>query len=290
MTLLLIVSLIWAFSFGLIGNVLKPIHPDVVSGCRLALAALVFIPFARRLPLGLALRFAGVGAVQFGLMYSAYNWSFQFLKGHEVALLTVTTPFFVTALNDLQRRRFSPLNTLAATGAVLGALVVVSRGAHVRTPLIGFLLTQFSNLAFAFGQLAYRHLFASAAARAPLTDSGVFFYCYAGAALITAPLFVLHAGGDLVSAVTREQIGVLLYLGVVASGLSFFLWNRGARHTPAGTLAVLNNLKIPLAVLVSFLVFRESANLPRLAIGGALILAAAALSTRGSRHPGGDND
>ncbi len=289
MTLLLIVSLIWAFSFGLIGNVLKPIHPDVVSGCRLALAALVFIPFARRMPLGLALRFAGVGAVQFGLMYSAYNWSFQFLKGHEVALLTVTTPFFVTALNDLQRRRFSPLNALAATGAVVGAIVVVSHGAHARTPLLGFLLTQCSNLAFAFGQLAYRRLFASAAARTPLTDSGVFFYCYAGAALITAPFLILHAEG-LVSTVTREQIGVLLYLGVVASGISFFLWNRGARHTPAGTLAVLNNLKIPLAVLVSFLVFRESANLVRLAIGGALILAAAALSTRISRHPGGDND
>jgi drug/metabolite transporter (DMT)-like permease len=42
----------------------------------------------------------------------------------------------------------------------------------------------------------------------------------------------------------------------------------------------MNNLKIPLAVLVSFLVFGESANLPRLLAGGGLVLAAALLPTR----------
>jgi len=279
MSLLIVVSLIWAFSFGLIGNTLKPVNPDVVSLCRLTLAAAVFAPFAIRLPGRLALRLAGIGAIQFGVMYHAYNWSFQFLKSHEVALLTVTTPFLVTALNDLQRRRFAPLNAAAAAAAVLGALIVVSRGAPTRTPLAGVALTQLSNLAFAFGQIAYRNVFPAGPTRARVTDAGAFFYCLAGAALVSVPLAAPHAAAAM-RALTGGQAVALLYLGTVASGLSFFLWNRGARRTPAGTLAVLNNLKIPLAVLVSFLVFRESANLARLTVGGGLVLAAAAFTLK----------
>jgi drug/metabolite transporter (DMT)-like permease len=279
MSLLLMVSLVWAFSFGLIGSTLKPVNPDVVSFFRLTLAAACFVPFARRMPWKRALQFAGIGAIQFGVMYHAYNWSFQYLKGHEVALLTVTTPLFITALNDLQRRRFAPINAILATLAVLGALIVKAGGTVAQPSLVGVLLIQLSNLAFAFGQLAYRRLYAGADARKQPGDAGVFFYCYAGAALVTAPLASLHLG-DAIASLTRGQLAALLYLGIVASGVSFFLWNRGARHTSAGTLAVMNNLKIPLAVLVSFLVFGESANLPRLLAGGGLVLAAALLPTR----------
>jgi drug/metabolite transporter (DMT)-like permease len=279
MMLLIIVSLVWAFSFGLIGSTLKPVHPNVVSFFRLTLAAACFAPFVRRLPWKRALQFAGIGAIQFGVMYHAYNWSFQFLKGHEVALLTVTTPFFITALNDLQRRRFAPINAILATLAVLGALIVKAGGTVAQPPLTGVLLTQLSNLAFAFGQLAYRRLYADSARGTAAGDSGVFFYCYAGAALVTAPLASLHLA-DAIARLTRGQIAALLYLGIIASGVSFFLWNRGARHTAAGALAVMNNLKIPLAVLVSFLIFGESAHVPRLIAGGGLVLAAALLPTR----------
>ncbi|MBM4163706.1 MAG: EamA family transporter [Lentisphaerae bacterium] len=279
MSLLLIVSLVWAFSFGLIGSSLKGVHPDVVSFIRLTLAAAVFVPFARRIPWTRILQFAGIGAIQFGVMYHAYNWSFQFLKGHEIALLTVTTPFFITALNDLQRRRFAPINAILATLAVLGALIVKAGGTVAQPPLVGVLLIQLSNLAFAFGQLAYRRLYAGAAERTQPGDASVFFYCYAGAALVTAPLASIHLVDTFVR-LTRGQLAALLYLGIIASGMSFFLWNRGARHTSAGTLAVMNNLKIPLAVLVSFLVFGEKANLPRLIAGGGLVFAAALLPTR----------
>jgi drug/metabolite transporter (DMT)-like permease len=72
----------------------------------------------------------------------------------------------------------------------------------------------------------------------------------------------------------------LFYLGAIASGLSFFMWNIGARRVNAGTLAVFNDLKIPLAVAVSLLVFGEKTDLPRLLIGGAVILAALIVNER----------
>lgn len=42
-----------------------------------------------------------------------------------------------------------------------------------------------------------------------------------------------------------------LYPGVVASGGGFYLWNTGAVEVKPGVLAVMNNLKSPLAVVMS---------------------------------------
>ncbi|MCB0265532.1 MAG: EamA family transporter, partial [Calditrichaeota bacterium] len=70
------------------------------------------------------------------------------------------------------------------------------------------------------------------------------------------------------------QIWTLLYLGILASGVCFFLWNFGARQVNAGSLAVANNLKVPLGVAAALLFFGESADVPRLLIGGGIILAA----------------
>ncbi|MFZ6018697.1 MAG: EamA family transporter, partial [Chloroflexota bacterium] len=63
----------------------------------------------------------------------------------------------------------------------------------------------------------------------------------------------------------------------------------GARKVNAGTLAIFNDLKIPLAVAISLAFFGEQADLPRLLIGGAVVLAALALNEwnvrRRSRSP-----
>jgi drug/metabolite transporter (DMT)-like permease len=77
---------------------------------------------------------------------------------------------------------------------------------------------------------------------------------------------------------SRAQMGVLLYLGAVASGLGFFLFNAGARRTDIGTLAIFNNAKIPLAILASALVFHEHVDWLRLAAGGAVIALALGLN------------
>lgn len=53
----------------------------------------------------------------------------------------------------------------------------------------------------------------------------------------------------------------------------FFLWNYGARRVTPVKLAVMNNLKIPLAALTSLLLFREHPNMFLLFIGCLLILA-----------------
>ena len=66
---------------------------------------------------------------------------------------------------------------------------------------------------------------------------------------------------------------LLAYLGVIASGVCFFLWNYGARRVTPVKLAIMNNLKIPLAAMTSLLLFREYSNMFLLSIGCLLILA-----------------
>jgi len=268
---LIAASLIWSFSFGLVGNVLADLPPAWVAMVRLGIAAVVFLPFAKRVPPAAAAALAAIGAVQFGAMSLAYMSSFRYLKSHEVALFTVMTPVYVSVLNDLLSRRFHGANLAAAFLAVCGAGLILWKGVSSPAPFVGFLLVEASNLSFAAGQLAYREWFRRAGLS--LGDRQAFFWLYLGGLAAMTPLGLRAAQGPSLH-LSHPQLGALLYLGIFVSGLSYFLWNRGARRVAAGPLAVLNNLKIPLGVAVSLLVFGERTNVAALAAGGLLVGAA----------------
>ncbi|MCL2104155.1 MAG: EamA family transporter [Kiritimatiellaeota bacterium] len=267
---LILASLIWSLSFGMIGNVLADLPPAGLAMIRLAVAAAVFLPFVRPASVRIHAALVGIGALQFGIMSLAYTGSFRYLKSHEVALFTVMTPVYVAVISDCFQRRFNALNLGAAAVAVTGAGVVLWQGGAPEVSLVGFLLVELSNLCFALGQLLYRELFARA--ERPLTDRQSFFWLYLGGFAATLPLGLRDVG--FVTAMTGPQWLALAHLAVVASGLSFFLWNSGARKVSAGTLAVMNNLKIPLGVLASLLIFRERINLGGL-LAGLLLMAVA---------------
>jgi len=110
-----------------------------------------------------------------------------------------------------------------------------------------------------------------------LRDRDVFGVLYLGAFLGTGvvtlfftPYHALH--------LTANHWWTLLYLGAIASGVCFFGWNYGARRVNAGALAIFNDLKIPLSIAVSLLVFKEQANLPSLLLGGGVILCSLVLN------------
>jgi len=271
MPYLLAVSLLWAFSPGLTKGLTAGLDPSFVAAARLGLALLVFLPFLRfkGLTARLSLQLVGIGAVQFGLMYLAYNESFRHLQAHEVALFTLTTPLFVTLLADALDRRFHARALAAALLAVGGTLVIVLSDRQIRPTLAGLALVQLSNLAFASGQVAYKRL---RAAQPGLRDRDIFALPYAGA-FGTATVAMCFKEFDVV--LKGPQLLVLAYLGVVASGIGFFVWNIGATRVGSGTLAVMNNAKVPLMVGCSLLFFHESADPARLAISLVLLATAA---------------
>jgi len=275
MLLLLLVSVIWALSFGLTAQV-SDLGAPFVTVARTVLAALVFLPFldVKGLSTRQVLAFAGIGALQFGLMYLLYITSFRWLQPSEVALFTIFTPLFVTLVGDLFERRMSWVFLLTAGVAVVGTGICVWSGLGRSGLVWGFLLMQGANLCFALGQVLYRR----AAPASGKRDRELMGLLYLGASVVAVALAAPTVQWDKVLGMTLRQGAVLLYLGVVASGLGFFLFNAGARRTDLGTLAIFNNMKIPLAILASGLIFHETVDWERLAIGGAVIACALGLN------------
>ena len=274
MVYLLVVSIIWAFSFGLIKNALAGLDANFIAAARILVALLVFLPFLR--VKNLSRRQIGtlvfVGAVQYGIMYIAYNYSFQYLKAYEVALFTIFTPIYVTLINDAFRKKLHWISLLATVLTVIGT-AIVRRGGLIQSDILtGFLIVQISNLGFAFGQVYYREVMSSVTP-GKHKDLKVFGLLYLGG-FVTAGISSAIFTPWETFIISNQQIMVLLYLGAIASGLSFFLWNIGARKVNAGALAIFNDLKIPLAVIVSIIFFGEQANWINLLIGGGIAVAA----------------
>lgn len=275
MLALLLVSLLWAFSFGLIKGNLSGVDANFIAAARLGFAVLVFLPFLRlnKVPGSLKWKLFLIGAAQFGLMYIAYNYAFNYLSAYEVALFTVFTPIYVTLINDFNTRKLHRLNLVTAVLAVVGTVIVVSNGWKSNDILVGFLLVQLSNIGFAFGQVAYKKVMGSGKT---ILDRDVFGILFLGGfALAALSSAVFTPWSSMV--LTSKHVFTLIYLGFVASGLGFFLWNYGARKVEAGTLAIFNDLKIPLSILVSLTIFNEKANLVNLLIGGMIVVAALAI-------------
>ncbi|WP_163559598.1 EamA family transporter [Halomonas sp. NO4] len=271
------VTALWAFSFSLIGVYLAgQVDSYFAVFLRVALAAAVFLPFLRPSLLRGRQRLAlmGLGAVQLGVMYIFFYQSFLLLSVPEVLLFTIFTPIYIALLDDALFGRFTPFYLFTAALAVLGAAVIRYQGLDSGF-WAGFLVVQGANLCFALGQVGYRRF--SASLPESLPRYSVFAWFYLGALAVALPAFAV-LGSTAALPTTGVQWGVLLWLGLVASGLGYFLWNLGATRVDAGALAIMNNALIPAGLLVNLLIWNRDADLLRLALGGAIIVGSLVLN------------
>ena len=284
-------SLMWAFSFGLIKHHLAGIDPNAVAFIRLAISLLIFLPLwrPRRIPVPAALKLIAIGAIQYGLMYTAYIHAYRYLAGYQVALLTIFTPIYVALIYDALDRHLIRRHLAAAALAAAGGFVIFFRQGTAAPAVRGILLMQLSNFAFAFGQIAYRRTTAKLQqleSASIMTDTAWYAWLFLGAAIFTGIVSLFCTDLHSVT-ITHKQWLVLLYLGVLPSGIAFFLWNLGSCRVNPATLAVFNNIKIPLAVTVTLLFFGEQAEILRLLAGSAVIFAALAIALRKNAQPPG---
>jgi len=245
---------------------------------RLGLAFLVFLPFLRQRFDRYAIKLMQIGAVQYGFMYLFLFWSFDYLDAHEVALFTIFTPFWVLVWAKFYSQKVS---LFAVALAVLGASFLRMSSTSLDDFDTGFVLVQLSNLCFASGQIQYRQLISTKKQTAfgeMKSDLQVFAWLFLGGFLVSLSAWLLF--GPPWPEVSTDAWLAYLYLGIVASGFGFFLWNSGTHRVSPTALAVANNLKIPTAVAVSLLVFGEKADGWSLVLGGVFILAAFFLPPR----------
>ena len=283
MIYLAVVSLLWAFSFGLIGSALSGVDSFFTATIRLGCATLLFLPFLRAKEIVRIdrVRLVLIGAIQFGVMYACYMRAFQYIPSHLVAIFSILTPVYVVILHDLRQRTFSSRYLVAALLSVLGAAAIKAKTIPTGDFWIGFGLMQAAGIAFAYGQVAYRDWKRN---NPQTNDRSVFALLAMGGTACAGIAGALLSDWSTLE-VKADQWKSILYLGFVASGLGFFLWNKGAAKSSPGTLAVFNNAVVPLAVLCSLFVFGESQSMDlengiRLALGSTLILGALVISQR----------
>lgn len=285
MSYLVGVTALWAFSFSLIGVYLSgQVDSYFAVMARILLATVIFLPFLRPAALRWSSRLGlmAIGSLQLGVMYLFFYQSFLLLTVPEVLLFTIFTPLYITLVDDLLARRFSPRYLVVAALAVVGAAVIRYDGV-TNDYWLGFLVVQGANLSFALGQVAYRHLARS------LPDGvahrHLFGWFYLGALCIAIPAFWL-LGDSAKLPTTPLQWGVLGWLGLVASGLGYFLWNKGACRVDAGTLAIMNNALIPAGLVVNLMIWNREADLARLGIGAVILAGSLWLNARWAKCSG----
>jgi drug/metabolite transporter (DMT)-like permease len=271
-------SLIWGLSFGLIKGLASGLDPFTLGLYRSVIAAFVFAPWLRirgvqeRQDMGSAFV---CGFVQIGLMYGPYLKSFHYLKSYEVALFTMTTPLIAGLLLKASERTSWRRLLSALSLATVGGLIAAWHDITSETWLRGVLMVQVSNALFALGSLLWARRFPRESKASIGVQARLMTPYFLGASWASGLLTMIFSSPlPHPQNLSQQQILVIIWLGVMASGVGFFMWNRGVSAVQAASLAVANNLKIPLAILLSIVVFGESANLATLIPGLAMIILA----------------
>ncbi len=194
-----------------------------------------------------------VGMLQLGIMYLLSFEAYLYLSVSEFLLFTVMTPLYVTLIYDVISRR--PLRA----GYIFSALLAVAGAAIIRYDKVsdnfwfGLLLVQLANICFAAGMVGYKRLQETR----PVPQHTAFSWFYLGAVLIAVVAWAVW-GNPHKLPTTSLQWGILVWLGVVASGLGYFMWNYGATQVDAGTLGIMNNMHVPAGLLVNLAIWQQS--------------------------------
>ena len=271
MALLIITTILWAFSFSFYGEYLAG-HVDSYFAVlvRVGLAALVFLPFLRTR--GNSLKTVGlymlVGAMQLGVMYMLSFRAYLYLTVSELLLFTVLTPLYITLISDIMsKRRLRWGYAFSALLAVIGAGII--RYDQVTDHFwTGLLLVQLSNITFAIGMVGYNRLMETR----PMPQHNAFAWFYLGAFLVAVIAWFLLGNAQKMPQTTL-QWGILVFLGVVASGIGYFMWNYGATQVDAGTLGIMNNMHVPAGLLVNLAIWHQQPHWPTFITGALVILA-----------------
>ena len=253
---LIIVSILWSFSFGIIKYGLSGVDSSYISFIRSLIALLFFssISIYNFKKFSFDIRLILIGAIQFGLMYVLYIQSYEYLPAYLIATFTITTPIFVGLSSQfLINGSFSSKGFFAVILVLIGSLMMRYNIVNPIDYWIGFLLIQCANICFAIGQVMFKKWHSNNSSTDIIYNFSQMFF---GAVLITSVFFISNS--DNTQLLTTSNLLALLFLGLVSTGFGFLAWNIGATKVSNERLAVMNNAVIPIAILNSYLIFGES--------------------------------
>ena len=259
MKYLVLVSLLWSFSFGIIKYGLSEVDPFFISYTRNLIALVFFtsISLYQFKKFQWDIKLVLIGAIQFGLMYVFYIQSYQYLPAYLIATFTITTPIFISIADKYFFKNLITLkDALAILLVILASYLMRYNVTNPAEYWYGFLLIQCANFVFAWGQVWFKQ-WNSEHHNTDIISN--FSQLFLGATIVTSSVY-LSVSGSIIE-LTDTNLLALLFLGLFSTGIGFLLWNIGATKVNSYRLAVSNNLVIPIAIINSVLIFGESISL-----------------------------
>ena len=220
MIYLVIVSILWSFSFGIIKYGLPGIDSAFISFMRNLIALIFFstLTIYNFKKFSFDFRLIFIGAIQFGLMYVFYIKSYEYLPAYLIATFTITTPIFVGLFSQFLINGSFSLNGFIAVILVLIASFMMRY--NIVNPIdywVGFLLIQAANICFAFGQVMFKKWYSNNSSTDIIHN---FSQMFLGAVLITSIFFISNS--DNTQLLTTSNLLALLFLGLVSQVLVFW--------------------------------------------------------------------
>ena len=258
MIYLILVSILWSFSFGIIKYGLPGIDSTFISLMRSLIALLFFasLTLYNFKKFIFDLKLILIGAIQFGLMYVLYIQSYQYLPAYLIATFTITTPIFIGIFSQLlQNKSFSLSGIFSILLVVLGSLMMRFNIVNPLDYWLGFFLIQCANICFAIGQIMFKKWYSKNTSVDIIYNFSQMFF---GAVLITSMFSIINSTN--IGMLNTYNLFALLFLGLFSTGFGFLAWNIGATKVSNERLAIANNFVIPLAIINSFIIFQEQIN------------------------------
>lgn len=288
MLLLLLTMAVWGSTFVVTKELVTVWPPFTVALARVGFGALVLLPLAiSRHRRGDHLPWRAIWAMGFigvALYYVMFNLGMVYVSAAQGALVQASIPAMTALVAVLWlRERASPLRWFGIALSVAGVLVVVSGNSGAdggESSLLGNVLIFISVVCWGlYTALAKRAArFDSLVITAAMMAAGaVWLIPAAGYEIVMANL----AGQGLPPLPLKGWLGIV-YLGFVASGLAFLLYNASLRHLDASAVGVYTNL-IPVVGVLTGVVALGDPLTARAVIGGLVVMLGVWITSRSER-------
>lgn len=268
------VMLVWGSTFVVTKQAITEIPPLTLSFIRVSIGALVLLPFAiyrhrrsaRTKPLPWR-AIAVLSCIGVAIYYLTFNLALSYTSASQGALVQSSIPA-ITALIAvvLLGERASLMRMMGVALSIAGVLIVFSGTATngATSSLSGNILMFISVIAWG--------IYTSLAKKVADYDSVVMTACIiAGGALLLLPFAVVELNGVRLPAISSGAWSGVLYLGALASGAAYLVYNYSLRHMDAGQAGVFANLIPIVGVLSGIVVLHEPLSM-RAVAGGIVVM------------------
>ena len=258
---LLLMALIWGVNFSVVKYGTSALEPLAYNGIRVALAAVALVVVARvareAWPRGrdLAAMFA-LGVVGNGIYQLFFIEGVARTRAGTAALVLAASPAFIALLGRLRGiERVGPRGMLGIALSIGGVALVLfgnaQGGGESSASLLGALLVLCGCVSWAVYTVflqPYTHRYGGLSLSAVTMIAGAIPLVAVGAPAI--------ARTDL-AAVPMSAWGAVLYSGLLALVVAYYLWYRGMRVLGPTRTAMYGNLQPAIALLVAWVTLGE---------------------------------